>query len=978
MRASILILLFFQVGFAYGQYPPTFWPSLDGVSLDFREEPPRLDTFIKPCTTQYINTSGYAGSITDKSGNQLGYFLGTDDSTMLTGFYGMNHTLVSKHYIQSPRGVNFISFEDSVHYLVFGGNADNATAFFWSGNTVLNDSVLQPSIHNNAPYVATFKQLKIYGLQIDTGILRTEHSLITNAGSKRLIAKDKIISTQEALYYKNNGCLYAIYPVCDFVEAFDKYDTLLLRSGLVRVDLNSDLSVKHYKVLIFSEIILGNVLNYNPRITTAPLAINKSGNMLVVSFKTKVSSALTYDTLALVYFDDSFNLIKVRKIYDLNKRNSNITPNGVALSPNDSFIYTITNTHKPEISYSIDTLYQINTNTGSSHPLPITMNYSPWLYVYGDYSKVQLAPNGKIYFRARTGDSINPYYYSVISRPNLEFPKCKVTFNVFKSGITRYNSSGYYTHGGFYNANKPPLNPFYVYTEQQFPSCGGNYFSNQSDSPYSTFVWYWGDGDSSISLLSDKLVNHRYPRNGQYFLKVKGITPTGYWGWFSDSITTQCFLKANFYTNDSVGCQWVSQIFYDSSCLNSAGHSPGTRWLWHFGDGDSLETSHPFATHIFRQSGSFDVRMKIMYGGCEDTITKTSVIRILAAPKPGFTLDKTSACIPPPATFVISDTVEQLVQKKTYRFFDSGPDSLFSPMQHNLSYTYATKGRYYITQTLHSPTGCITKEMQGVTVYDNLLNAITPMPAVSVNEQEKVAVFWKRNPDVLNYHVFKETNSGTYTLLKTTPDTFVLDLQAGNVAAQTYLYALQYTDYCNNQSPRGNAETSMLLKARNYKNAYSILDWNQPNAIGFPYRFEIYRERDSSISTVKNVSGPQYYDYAFYADSGTKTCYTIFVKQQDSFMVSSNTVCLSYEPTLIIPTLYDPVVFPNGLPIRASYLNDFTLEIFDILGRKVYEGQNPERWFGADNHTQHFFYRVSGVSRTGSNFAQIGRILLVK
>ncbi|MDP1728311.1 MAG: PKD domain-containing protein [Bacteroidota bacterium] len=940
-----LLLFILLTNFAYAQYPPTYWPSNDKVNLDFRFEPPRMDTFdfLPKYQQVYSYIQSVSNVITNKSGEQLGYFC---DSTYLDfyqyGFYDMNHQLIQKIYYEQKfypniefLGPGFLSFDDSTHYFIKP-----------------NDNYLHIGLN--------FFKLNFTNAHLDSISFIYSNIKVPGGKNYTIQGADTLIISNlrlKGIILKKNNRVFVLF---DYIKPINSQ----FFWGLVLIELDKNLNIIENA---FSKIY------YSESYGLSVLAINKLSSKIYAirgyTYYDSIKNISTYaDSLFVFEIDTNFNLSNTKNLLN------NISGGYIAavLSANDSFLYLLKTAFFQNNVYS-DSLLQVNVFTGEKTGILISKIFKVGQST--SRNKLAIAPNGKIYIRAHSGDSIYPYRYHVIEQPNRKYPDCKISYNIYKSDYDSIGLRNGWRYSKYEDVrNGTPINPFYVYTDY-FPStCAGDSFVNRSDAPFKNFVWYWGDGDTTVTTDTQKFVKHKYSIQGTYFLRVKGSLSTGYWAWYSDSITVGCYLNPGYYVKDSVGCQWIAQTFYDTTCANVR----TIKREWDFGDGESAITYLPMITHVYKKSGVYDVSMKVSSGTCSETVSKTTVINILPAPKPGFVLDKLMDCVPPSAQFTVSDTLTQLVSKKTYRFDDGLTDSIIPVNQHSINYVYHTKSKYKILQTLYSPSGCISKDSLYINVYNNLSTAIPTQPIVSINENNIAEIFWARNNDVSLYHLFRAENYQSTGFLKSVSDTFTTDNSAKNVFSSSYQYTLQYQDQCQNKSTQGKYETSILLTGKNHKNAYSTLNWNRNNNDGTPLVYDLFKTRDADTSWIKTITQNSFTDYGFYSDSSIKTGYKIYTNYHSGARISSNSAKIGYEPFVIIPTLYDVNHFTSGLPIRSFFLKDFTIEIFDILGRRVFTDSNISSWHGEGHYTGHFFYRIRGTSKEDQFFQQNGRILLVR
>lgn len=106
---------------------------------------------------------------------------------------------------------------------------------------------------------------------------------------------------------------------------------------------------------------------------------------------------------------------------------------------------------------------------------------------------------------------------------------------------------------------------------------------------------------------------------------------------------TAAFFQAAFTSTPTGYCQYTDLQFQDQSI----GVAP-TGWGWDFGDGTYSVSQNP--THLYVDSGLFDVSMIIMVpGGCSDTVTHT--IQVWPAPIAAWTVSPLTICVNQQLTF---------------------------------------------------------------------------------------------------------------------------------------------------------------------------------------------------------------------------------------------------------------------------------------------------------------------------------------
>src|ERR1019366_887499 len=78
------------------------------------------------------------------------------------------------------------------------------------------------------------------------------------------------------------------------------------------------------------------------------------------------------------------------------------------------------------------------------------------------------------------------------------------------------------------------------------------------------------------------------------------------------------------------GCQPLNVLF-------TANATNASQYVWNFGDGTSFESSTPFATHLYQDTGTFSVRLQVYsYSKCGDTITLADTVTVHVNPMAAF------------------------------------------------------------------------------------------------------------------------------------------------------------------------------------------------------------------------------------------------------------------------------------------------------------------------------------------------------
>jgi len=152
------------------------------------------------------------------------------------------------------------------------------------------------------------------------------------------------------------------------------------------------------------------------------------------------------------------------------------------------------------------------------------------------------------------------------------------------------------------------------------------------------------------------------------------------------------------------GCKNSPVTFTDQSIPYNAG-SPITSWYWNFGDGNSVTTTTPTASHTYADTGTYDITLAIKdTKGCVDTITVPSTAKITSA-KAGFFAD-TLYCPNAPVPFTDSSKGNNLIYSWDFGDGSAAPTAPGSTDQ-NPVHPYANNGQYYsVKLKVTDGTGC--------------------------------------------------------------------------------------------------------------------------------------------------------------------------------------------------------------------------------------------------------------------------------
>lgn len=139
----------------------------------------------------------------------------------------------------------------------------------------------------------------------------------------------------------------------------------------------------------------------------------------------------------------------------------------------------------------------------------------------------------------------------------------------------------------------------------------------------SSYEWTFGDGGPP-QYTPNPVYTYRTSRTAPYPIKLKIVTGTGCvdsaMGWISIGLPPG---TADFVGSPRNTCIGDTVRFQD----RSTPANPITGWSWTFGDGGSSSSKNP--AYAFRDTGSFQVRLKVFNNGCPSPVaSKPEYIRI--------------------------------------------------------------------------------------------------------------------------------------------------------------------------------------------------------------------------------------------------------------------------------------------------------------------------------------------------------------
>ena len=125
-----------------------------------------------------------------------------------------------------------------------------------------------------------------------------------------------------------------------------------------------------------------------------------------------------------------------------------------------------------------------------------------------------------------------------------------------------------------------------------------------------------------------------------------------------------------------------------------------TKWLWHFGDGQTSKIRSP--NHTYHKAGVYTVTLTLTGAGGTCTCTQPGYITVYAAPKANFSATPSSGNAPLQVNF--TDESAGLVTGWLWNFGDGTTST-----DENPTHTYESPRTYTAKLTVYGPGGSSTK-----------------------------------------------------------------------------------------------------------------------------------------------------------------------------------------------------------------------------------------------------------------------------
>lgn len=217
-----------------------------------------------------------------------------------------------------------------------------------------------------------------------------------------------------------------------------------------------------------------------------------------------------------------------------------------------------------------------------------------------------------------------------------------------------------------------------------------------------TYKWDFGDGNTSTATNP----KHTYTKEGNYTVT---LTLTNDYGTKSATKTNYVYVGsgpvADFTANNTAGKSPLSVKFTDASSGNP------TKYLWNFGDGTTSSEKSP--THVYNQTGTYNVSLTVTNDFGTDTKTSNSLVNVGVAPYVFFTANGTVNS--KQVVFTTHGDTSGTAGNYSWNFGDGKTST-----EKNPTHTYASAGTYNVTLNVTNSYGTSTYTLRNVSITDAL------------------------------------------------------------------------------------------------------------------------------------------------------------------------------------------------------------------------------------------------------------------
>jgi len=301
-------------------------------------------------------------------------------------------------------------------------------------------------------------------------------------------------------------------------------------------------------------------------------------------------------------------------------------------------------------------------------------------------------------------------------------------------------------------------------------------FSTTNSSPVATYLWDFGDGDSS----SQASPTHIYKAHGNYYGKVTVTfaNHTTCTVTITKPITIFSSPNADFnYGNNQkiTLCNPKTPICFKDLSTPGSDHAPINSWLWSFGDGSSSTSQNP--CYSYSAAGTYTVTLEVVdTNGCKNFIQKVITVIFQSGSglnlAPRFIFNNNINCKNASRTVTfknVTDTNGMSITKFIWNFGDGTGDTctLADPtcLTKWLSqvHTYAANGTYFPSLYIENRSGCTASYTNSVVINASnykISFSISPQKACFVQDS---VVFFSTPANNVAWDFGDPYNRGIYT-----------------------------------------------------------------------------------------------------------------------------------------------------------------------------------------------------------------------
>lgn len=749
-------------------------------------------------------------------------------------------------------------------------------------------------------------------------------------------------------YKISSGGFFKILDSLYYPESKIIPDSLSLNPFLVTNGVFSEMQLSHNgEFIAFNDIFTFRTKTFNQQYF-------RSNNRFVMSFDKQTGKFGTPKIISTYMWHKFITPLKDDNYYD-----------GFCFSSNDSFLYY------HDVFYDIisrnsthEDIYQYDIH-GNVPPILISTNISK-----RQYSVILILNHlGELFFfnRSATG---NQLYLNKIKQPNNNYPQCVIQMQaeVVPSNISVSISPE--------NINQHLYDYFRTTKQIKYDCIAKVEYKNKSQPwiGFTDFTWHIkndnGGEDYYKSFEPPQLV---YTKNGDYTVKVFASSPRGkgYGEWYIDTIKIRIPPKpvANFYAKDSITCRYKGVQFVNHSFAKD---TIGNSYLWSFGDGNTSKEKTP--SHVYSLPGTYTVTLLYKNGYCDSTLTKNQYIKVVDAPKPGFSVLYKQGCSPFTANF--TDTVTLNVKQKDYYFSDIKTWQNINTR--NFTHTFNKPGVYTAVQRLTGYTGCV---IQTDSVVFNISKGLTKTDTLHVFnssvENNNALIYWNSLNGAVKYQLYKDGNP-----YKQQNDTF---FKEGSPYTKDVIYTVAGIDSCGNQSSIGRIGKPMFLQGNLIgNNEASIIffsPYQQWNGVDITYK--IQKLINGIWLTVNNEKvNADYLDNQFLNKLELQSCYRIeaYESSQPLVLSHSNEICIPYIPTIFVPNAFSPNgdLINDVFDVTCFGIDKYKLTVYNRWGQEVFRGLNKESWDGGDASEGVYLIAIEYTTNSGIKLHQRINVTLLR